>query len=75
MPTPDEIYTAADDGNKLIKASALYAAFQTYHQIYLQDKSHVMHYKGSVANVDALPASGNQLGDVYNIISTGENYA
>ena len=33
-----------------------------------------MHYKGSVQTVADLPASGNQVGDFYNIISTGENY-
>lgn len=34
-----------------------------------------MHYKGSVQTVADLPASGNQVGDFYNIVSTGENYA
>ena len=34
-----------------------------------------MHYKGSVATVSQLPSSGNQVGDFYNITSTGENYA
>ncbi len=34
-----------------------------------------MHYKGSVQTVADLPASGNEVGDFYNIIATGENYA
>lgn len=32
-------------------------------------------YKGSVANQAALPASGNQVGDVYDTQDTGMNYA
>ena len=32
-------------------------------------------YKGSVASVDKLPASGNTTGDVYNVESSGMNYA
>ena len=34
-----------------------------------------MHYKGSVQTTADLPASGNEVGDFYNIIATGENYA
>lgn len=32
-------------------------------------------YKGSVATVNALPASGNTTGDVYDVQATGVNYA
>lgn len=32
-------------------------------------------YKGSVATVSALPSSGNTAGDVYNVESSGMNYA
>ena len=32
-------------------------------------------YKGSVATVDTLPASGNAAGDVYDVQATGMNYA
>ena len=32
-------------------------------------------YKGSVATVSALPTSGNTTGDVYNVESSGMNYA
>lgn len=35
----------------------------------------VYKYKGSVANVAALPASGNTDGDVYDVQDTGMNYA
>jgi len=37
--------------------------------------SSVYKYKGSVATVDDLPASGNTEGDVYNVEATGDNYA
>ena len=32
-------------------------------------------YKGSVATVNDLPASGNKVGDVYDVQATGMNYA
>lgn len=35
----------------------------------------VFHYKGSVATYADLPASDNEVGDVYNVIDTGKNYA
>ncbi len=34
----------------------------------------VYHVKGSVANYEALPATGNTVGDVWNLLSTGANY-
>ncbi len=34
-----------------------------------------MRYKGSVATVSALPASGNEIGDMRNVEETGNNYA
>ena len=34
-----------------------------------------MHYKGSVQTTADLPASGNEVGDFYNVIATGENWA
>lgn len=34
-----------------------------------------MHYKGTVASVSALPATGNKVGDLYNVTDTGANYA
>ena len=37
--------------------------------------SSVYKFKGTVATVDALPTEGNVEGDVYNVTSTGENYA
>lgn len=36
--------------------------------------STVYKYKGNVANVDALPKSGNVVGDVWNAEDTGDNY-
>ena len=34
-----------------------------------------MHYKGSVSTYNALPATGNSVGDFYNVTDTGANYA
>ena len=73
MPYTD--YDEERDGELLIKASALNAAFARYHQKYLQDKVSVMHYKGTVATQADLPSSGNIIGDVYNVTASGENFA
>jgi hypothetical protein len=37
--------------------------------------SGAMHFKGTVATVSALPSTGNVQGDMYNVLSTGANYA
>ena len=37
--------------------------------------SGAMHFKGTVATVDDLPSSDNEVGDMYNVTSTGANYA
>ena len=34
-----------------------------------------MHFKGTVSTVSSLPSSGNIIGDMYNVESTGANYA
>lgn len=79
MPTPT--YDNSTDGELIVKASAMFAAFNAYHQKYLQDKTAVMHYRGSVANMTALyallddPNVNLTDGDVYNVIATGENFA
>ena len=39
------------------------------------DISTVYKYKGSVTNINALPASDKQVGDVYNLEDTGDNVA
>lgn len=39
------------------------------------DLSSVYRYKGSVTNYASLPTEGNALGDVWNVESTGMNYA
>lgn len=75
MTAPTD-YDEERDGNLLIKASALNAAFTRYHQKYLLDRTAVMHYRGSVATVAALSnISNSEIGDVYNVTATGENYA
>ena len=35
----------------------------------------IYNYKGQVATYDDLPSSGNHVGDVWNVVDTGENYA
>lgn len=35
----------------------------------------VFHYKGSVATYGDLPSSGNEVGDVWNVLADGKNYA
>jgi hypothetical protein len=35
----------------------------------------VMKYKGTVATYNDLPSTGQEIGDTYNILDTGENYA
>ena len=61
---PNTEYVEERDGDLLIKASALNAAFSRYHQKYVLDKTSVMHYKGTKATTAALPESGNVVGDV-----------
>ena len=39
------------------------------------DLSAVYRYKGSVTNYASLPAAGNEEGDVWNVESSGMNYA
>lgn len=40
-----------------------------------QDLSKVFKYKGSVESYANLPTSGNEVGDVWNVLDTGKNYA
>lgn len=61
-------YTTAEK-NKL----AAFGAASTY--ALKTDITNMYKYKGSVATVSALPASGNTTGDVYNVKSSGMNYA
>lgn len=47
-----------------------------YTKTEIDDKvSGVYHYKGSVATQDDLPTEGMSVGDVYNVVDTGMNYA
>lgn len=41
----------------------------------LSELSTAMIYKGSVATYDDLPTEGNEVGDFYNVLDTGDNYA
>lgn len=61
-------YTTAEK-NKL----SAFGAASTY--ALKTDITNMYKYKGSVATVSALPSSGNTTGDVYNVESSGMNYA
>lgn len=61
-------YTTAEK-NKL----AAFGAASTY--ALKTDITNMYKYKGSVATVSALPSSDNTTGDVYNVESSGMNYA
>lgn len=61
-------YTTAEK-NKL----AAFGAASTY--ALKTDIASMYKYKGSVATVSALPASGQVTGDVYNVEANGMNYA
>lgn len=50
-------------------------AFETYKEEVEGKISAVYRFKGSVSNYDALPSSNRKIGDVYNMLDTGENYA
>lgn len=56
---PTKVSDLSDAGNYALKS----------------DLTNVYKYKGSVASVSALPASGNTAGDVYNVEDTDMNYA
>lgn len=64
--------------NKADKATTLagYGITDAYTKTEIDNKiSSVYKFKGSVEDVEDLPADGNTVGDVYNVIVTGDNYA
>lgn len=64
--------------NKADKATTLagYNITDAYTKSEIDNKiSSVYKFKGSVEDVEDLPADGNTVGDVYNVIITGDNYA
>ena len=64
--------------NKADKATTLagYGITNAYTKSEIDSKiSSVYKFKGSVEDVEDLPADGNTVGDVYNVIITGDNYA
>lgn len=64
--------------NKADKATTLsgYGITDAYTKTEIDNKiSSVYKFKGSVEDVEDLPADGNTVGDVYNVIITGDNYA
>ena len=74
------ISTAAQNAlnNKADKATTLagYGITDAYTKTEIDNKiSSVYKFKGSVEDVEDLPADGNTVGDVYNVILTGDNYA
>lgn len=55
--------------------NAAIAALDDALRAYVDSRSAAgMHYKGSVATVAALPATGNAAGDMYNVAENGRNY-
>ena len=74
-----DAYTKAEiDQNKADKATTLagYGITDAYTKSEIDTKlTGGMHYKGSVQTTADLPASGNEIGDFYNVIATGENWA
>ena len=69
---------AADIANKADKATTLqgYGITDAYTKSEIDGKiGSVFKYKGSVANVGALPSTSQEVGDVYNVEDTGANYA
>ena len=56
--------------------SEQFTEYDTSIKSYVDSKvASVYKYKGSVANVDALPTENQTVGDVYNVEDTGDNYA
>lgn len=51
------------------------STFEAYKQEVESKISHVYRFKGSVSSYSALPSSGNENGDVWNVLDTGANYA
>ena len=63
--------------NKAEKATSLagYGIEDAYTKHEVDGKlAGAFHYKGTVATVADLPSSGNEVGDTYNVTSTGGNY-
>ena len=66
------------DAGKADKATTLagYGITDAYTKTEINGKlTGAFHYKGSVATVADLPATGNEVGDVYNVTENGDNYA
>lgn len=64
------------DGHLYSNSKKVFTADDAYTKSEIDTKlTGGMHYKGSVQTVADLPASGNQTGDFYNVIATGDNYA
>ncbi len=57
------------------QAAAQEAALAQYKEEINAKISTVYRYKGSVANYDSLPVEGMEIGDTYNLLDTGANYA
>ena len=64
------------DGHLYSNSKKVFTADDAYTKSEIDTKlTGGMHYKGSVQTTADLPASGNEVGDFYNVIATGENYA
>lgn len=70
----------ADNTAEIQQLKATTATKESLENFYTKEEintkiSGVYHYKGSVATYEDLPTEGVEIGDVYNVIATGMNYA
>ena len=79
IPLVDQAYngssTNAQSGTAVASLIANYMTASDVINVINIAVSSVYRYKGSVANYSSLPASGQAVGDVWNVEDTGDNYA
>lgn len=71
----DSVYTKSEVYTKTEMDTAMNGALTTVQGMISSAVTNMYKYKGSVATVSALPSSDNTTGDVYNVESSGMNYA
>lgn len=71
----DSVYAKSEVYTKTEMDTAMNGALTTVEGMISSAVTNMYKYKGSVATVSALPSSGNTTGDVYNVESSGMNYA
>lgn len=71
----DSVYTKNEVYTKTEMDTAMNGALTTVQGMINSAVANMYKYKGSVATISLLPSSGNTAGDVYNVESSGMNYA